>query len=157
MNDKKQIMREKGKVDIARGIVDKYTNLGVKHKRGYSKAYIATVLFEENPDVYKDRDDARYFVRYVTKSAGVSIRSRTGNVDELLSKRFALISNPTEELPNPEPYIIPKQYKNTLIIADLHSKFYDRRATEIAINYGEKKGCDSVIIDGDFREYYGFS
>jgi predicted phosphodiesterase len=78
-------------------------------------------------------------------------------VDELLSKRFALISNPTEELPNPEPYIIPKQYKNTLIIADLHSKFYDRRATEIAINYGVKKGCDSVIIDGDFMDYYGFS
>ncbi len=157
MNDKKQIMREKGKVDIARGIVDKYTNLGEKHKRGYSKAYIATVLFEENPDVYKDREDARYYVRYVTKSAGVSVRSRTGNVDELLSKRFALISNPTEELPNPEPYIIPKQYKNTLIIADLHSKFYDRSATEIAINYGVKKGCDSVIIDGDFMDYYGFS
>ena len=130
-------MKETGKADIARRVVDKYINLGEKHKRGYSKAYIATVLYEENPDTYKDREDARFFVRYVTKAAGATIRSKTENVDELLSKRFALISNPTEELPNPEPYIIPKQYKNTLIIADLHSKFYDRSATEIAINYGE--------------------
>ena len=146
-----------GKVDIARKYVEKYIQLGIKHNRGYSKKYIATVLSQDHPDIFIDVEDARFFVRYVTKAAGAAIRSKTENVDEILSKRFALISNPVEELPNPEPYIIPKQYKNTLVIADLHSKFYDRRATEIAINYGVKKGCDSVIIDGDFMDYYGFS
>lgn len=146
--------KNNGKTDIAREYVEKYIQLGIKHKRGYSKKYIATVIAEDHPDLFRDVEDARVFVRQVTNASGCGLRTKRG---EDLARRFALIGQPYIELPNPEPFVIPKQYKNTLVIADLHSKFYDRRATEIAINYGVKKGCDSVIINGDFMDFYGAS
>ena len=145
---------QSGKADLARAIVEKYIQTALRTGRGYSKRFISTVLFSENPDLYTDEEDARKYVRYVCGSQGDY--SRKGQSDDL-KKKFALIADPHIELTNPEPYIIPEGYKNTLVLADIHSKFYNKQAFEIAINDGKKNGCDSVIIDGDFMDFYQFS
>jgi predicted phosphodiesterase len=143
-----------GKIDIAREYMEKYIALGIKHNRGYSKKYIGKVLCNEHPDLFRDEEEGRLYVRYATNAGGKKNLSKK-SID--LERRFALIGEPYMELPNPEPFVIPKQYKNPLIIADLHSKFYDRKALELAINYGIDRSCDSVIINGDFMDFYGYS
>ena len=47
--------------------------------------------------------------------------------------------------------------KSLLIIADLHSIFWEKWAVMAAIEDGVKHGCDSVIINGDFMDFYQFS
>ena len=140
-----------GKIDVAREYIEKYIQLGIKHNRGYSKKYIATVLSEDHPDLFKNIEDARTFVRAATNTKGFRDHSKAG---EDLARRFALIESPYSELKDSEPLIIPKQYKNTLVLSDQHSRFYDRRANMVAIDYGVKNGCDSVIINGDFMDFY---
>jgi predicted phosphodiesterase len=140
-----------GKIDVAREYIEKYIQLGIKHNRGYSKKYIATVLSEDRPDLFKNIEDARTFVRAATNTKGFRDHSKAG---EDLARRFALIESPYSELKDSEPLIIPKQYKNTLVLSDQHSRFYDRRANMVAIDYGVKNGCDSVIINGDFMDFY---
>ena len=142
------------KIDVARTYIEKYIEIGQRTGKGFSKRFIATVLYSENPEQFKDAEDARKFIRAALNALG---SAKNFSMNEDLTRRFTLISEPQHEITNPEPYIIPKGYKNTLVIGDIHSKFYNRKALEVAINDGVKSGCDSVIINGDFMDFYQFS
>ena len=142
------------KTDIARTYIEKYIEIGQRTGKGYSKKFIATVLYSENPEVFKDSEDARKYIRMALNANGNRDNSKK---NEELTSRFALLSEPQSELANLEPYSIPKGYVNTLVMGDIHSKFYDRKALETAINDGLKNGCDSVIINGDFMDFYQYS
>lgn len=139
------------KTDLARAIVREYIELGIKHQRGYSKRFIATVLQSKYPDVFKDVEDARIYVRRVTGANGRKVK-----MDRQLEEDFALLENPMVEC-ELKPFTVPKQYKKALIINDVHSKFHDRRAIEVAVNHGAKRDCDIVIINGDLFDFYQFS
>ena len=139
------------KSDLARSIVQEYIELGIKHNRGYSKRFIATVLHSKHPDQFTDAEDARRFIRRVTGAGGDNIKK-----DEQLISDFSLLENPIVEC-ELNPFVVPKQYKRALVINDIHSKFHDRKAVEVAINYGLKKGCDIAIINGDLFDFYQFS
>ena len=146
-----------GNIAIAREVVARYIELGEKYNRGYSKRFMADVLFNENPDKFKDVEHARHFIRMATNAAGETHRIRKDSAKLDLVKRFALIESPYEELPNPEPFIIPQQYTKGLLLFDIHSKFYDRPATMMAIENGVKHGCNFCLIGGDFMDFYGQS
>lgn len=139
------------KTDLARAIVREYIELGIKHQRGYSKRFIAMVLQSKHPDVFKDVEDARSCVRRATGASGRKLK-----MDRQLEEDFALLENPMVEC-ELKPFTVPKQYKKALIINDVHSKFHDRKALEVAVNHGSKRGCDIVIINGDLFDFYQFS
>lgn len=138
------------KRDIARLYIEKYIELGLKYNRGYSKRSIAQNVFDERPDMFLNFEDARFVVRSVTNATG---NKKVKGGDEL-ERRFAMIEEGAVELTNPEPYIIPEQFKKALCLADLHSRFCDKKALEMAINYGIKAKCDCVIINGDYLDFY---
>ena len=52
---------------------------------------------------------------------------------------------------------MPLSIKKGLVLNDIHSRFYDRKAVEIAINNGIKHNCDIAIINGDLLDFYQFS
>ena len=131
------------KTDSARTYIEKFIEIGQRTGKGFSKKFIATVMHSENPELFKDAEDARKFIRLALNALGNEKRS---NANEELVRRFALISEPQSEITNPEPYVVPKGYKNTLVMGDIHSKFYNRKALETAINDGVKSGCDSVFM-----------
>ncbi len=142
------------KSDIARGYVEKYIALGLKNNCGYSKRFISKVMHSEHKDRFKDDEDARNFIRLVTHSRGVG---RNYKKDEELKRKFALIADGYNEEITGLPFVIPKQYKKPLIIADIHSVFWEKWAVMAAIEDGVKHGCDSVIINGDFMDFYQYS
>ena len=143
-----------GKLDLARQIIERYIEIGTRTERGYSKNFISTVLLSEHPDIFKDQEETRFYVR---RALGAKGERSINDKSEALAAKFALISEPVHELVNSSPFIMPQGYKSTLFIADLHSRFYNRQALEIAINDGIKQKCDSVIILGDFMDFYGDS
>lgn len=139
-------------MDIAKEYIIKYIELSKKNGRGYSKTSIARVLHMDHPDLFKDVENARQIVRHLTASHGINSRAVQKGYMEF-AEMFALIPDQVREL-NTDPFVIPDQYKNTLWISDLHSRFMDRKAFEIAVNYGLKRGANSVIINGDFIDHY---
>lgn len=143
-----------GKLDLAREIIEKYIEIGTRTERGYSKKFIGKVLYNEHPDLFKDEEDARAHIR---RALGLKGAAYVTERSEELKARFALISEPVHELRDSTPFIMPQGYKSTLFIADLHSRFYNRTALEVAINDGIKQKCDSVIILGDFMDFYADS
>lgn len=140
------------KSDHAREIVQRYIDLGVKHKTSYSKRFIATVLQSEHPDIFKDVETARAIVRIVTGANG----NHKYKPNEQLIRDFALLEQPVMEC-ELKPYIINGQYHKAFVINDIHSRFHDRKAVEIAINNGVKNKCDICIINGDLLDFYQFS
>jgi predicted phosphodiesterase len=139
------------KTDLARAIVREYIELGIKHQRGYSKRFIATDLQSKHPDVFKDVEEARSCVRRVTGAKGRKVK-----MDRQLEEDFALLENPMVEC-ELKPFVVPIQYKKSFIINDIHSKFHDRKALEVAVNHASKQNCDIVIINGDLFDFYQFS
>lgn len=139
------------KTELAAQYVQKYIDLANKFKTSYSKREIAKNMFDENQDIFKDIEDSRRAIRSVTGANG-NLNSKKFD----LSSEFAMIEQPIKEL-NFEPFIIPKQYKRALIMSDIHGRFHDRQALEIAVNYGLKHHCDCVILNGDIMDFYQLS
>jgi hypothetical protein len=144
----------KGKTDKAIEFLQRYVELHKKHKRGFEKNFMAKILHEENPDVFTDKEDARYYIRRALNQTGNN-KVRKDKA-EYLREQWAFIAEPIAEL-NYRPFIVPKAYNHALITADWHGLFYDRKAVDAAINYGLKRNCNCCIIDGDFLDCYQFS
>jgi hypothetical protein len=138
------------KTEIAQNYIRKYLDLAQKYNTSYSKTFIAQNMQAENPDMFANVENARSTIRYALNLRGVKL-SRKKN--ETLAEKFALIEQPVREI-NFKPFIVPKVYNKTLIINDVHLPFEDRKALFTAIEYGIKRGCDSVIINGDFVDFY---
>lgn len=143
------------KSDLARQYIEKYTKIGKDNGIGYSKTWIAEVLSKDYPSLFKDTEDARMIIRRVCGTAGIQKRKNISNY-QIFADMFALVPDSIRET-NPDPFVMPLGYKKTLWIADLHSKFMDRKSFEIAVNRAISEKCDSVIINGDFMDFYGDS
>lgn len=143
------------KTELAKEIVEKYIDIALRNNKQFSKRYIATVLYNEHPEIFKDVEDARCVIRYAVGSAGN--KNRKVKSTEEIARQFALIPEQIREVETTAPFVVPTSIKKCLMIADVHGRFYNRQALEIAINYGIKQGCDSVIIDGDWQDFYGHS
>ena len=106
---------------------------------------IAAILYKEAPEVYKDFEDARAFVRYVRGQKGKEAR-HLKTVDKI-----ELPESHSEEW---LPYHIPKGNKKMLVLSDIHIPFHDEAAVDLALEYGISKGMDSILLNGDIADCY---
>lgn len=56
-----------------------------------------------------------------------------------------------------EHYHVPPQYRNWLIISDLHIPYHNIRAITESLNYGIAKNIDAILINGDLIDFYWLS
>jgi predicted phosphodiesterase len=56
-----------------------------------------------------------------------------------------------------EHYIVPPQYKNWLIMSDMHFPYHNIRAITESLNYGIAKNIDAILINGDGLDCYQLS
>jgi predicted phosphodiesterase len=106
-------------------------------------------LLAEYPEVYKDVEHARTFVRIIRGQKGKQDRKNTADKSLYDAKPRPL-----------NPFALPKSYakkrkhvelKGTkfLILSDIHIPYQDNDALSVAINEGIRQGCDAVILNGD--------
>jgi metallophosphoesterase superfamily enzyme len=141
------------KSEIAAEYIKKYIELSKQNGYPYSKRYIATQLFNEHPE-FGSVELARSIIRTITNCHGT--QNRRINNKYGVADQFRMLEGQFNELVV-EPFIMPEKYKNTLVIADLHSRFCNMDVLKMTIEYAIKRKCDSVIIDGDFMDFYSFS
>ena len=145
--------KHNGKIDLVRAAIKEFLEIAQRTGKGISKHQIAEALYIRHPDMFKSKEDARTIVRYATMSMG-SISKKAKNQE--LADAFHLLAEPIKEI-DPTPYDIPLGYKKLLVIADIHSRFYDKRALYKAIEDGLKSNCQGVLINGDFMDFYQYS
>ena len=56
-----------------------------------------------------------------------------------------------------EPYRMPVEHKNWLILADIHIPFHNIEALTTAIEWGRKNKVDAVLLNGDTLDFYRIS
>jgi predicted phosphodiesterase len=128
------------------------TEIAAKYAKKYngklSKRLLGKKLHYDYPDLYKDPEDARKYIRRVTETNG----------KERINKDF--IVNWKTSLPKPEKndysHVVVNQ-KRIGIISDVHFPYYDEQALNAAINYLIQWKPDCVILNGDIIDCYQLS
>ena len=114
-----------------------------------SKRSVATLLAQERPDLFKTVEAARYLIRYHTGNNGK--KSRRNKEQNTFFCRH----------PEPQPtdyfFDLAKENSKILLLSDIHVPFQDKAALDLAVNYGVKKGVDTVILNGDTFDHYAES
>ena len=134
------------KTDIVRNFI---TNNQIKSKKA-----IARILFEEHPDKFKDIEDARSVVRYVTGSRGDKKRAEISdpNLTKFFYNGFESWSKENfnhEQRPWDKPFEIP-YFKILNVIADLHSIHLDLPTFNAFLKNTKDK--TALLINGDLLD-----
>lgn len=112
---------------------------------------LARIIYKDHNLLFKDVEDARNKLRYLEGKFSYSSKKRTPdrpknpyNLPETYKK-------------DREPFHLPKQCNNILLISDLHIPYHDNDCIEMAFDYGIKEKVNTVFINGDLIDFYGVS
>jgi|DEB0MinimDraft_4_1074332.scaffolds.fasta_scaffold37977_1 predicted phosphodiesterase len=137
------------KSEIAREYVE-------KHSSG-NKLRLAKLIYAENKEVYKNVEDARRSVRYVTGAVGGKSRKYVPDSEVKINKQFSWNKIPEGEkqLDWDSPVIV--KGRKVLVLSDIHVPFQDKDALILALEYGKKVGIDALYLNGDIMDAYQIS
>jgi predicted phosphodiesterase len=120
---------------------------------------LAKKIYKENPELYTNLEDARYFIRMVRGKAGDLQRKKA--TDKTL---FDKGPRPLDPFGLPEsfmevkkPFKIPKASKKVLILSDIHIPYQDNNAIIAACEEGLRQGVDTVYLNGDILDFHKLS
>lgn len=134
--------------DIAGKITFEYLE---KYGDSMMKMTLARLMYKENPEVFASVDDARFRIRYYTGSAGDKNRRK------MTELRFINACQPQSQMTVREDFILPRVNNNCLLLPDVHVPYHDVHAVDAALKFGIDKGVNTVIIAGDFMDFYNLS
>ncbi len=116
------------------------------------KRALARLIYAEHPDVFNSIDSVRCLIRYYTASAGDKNRRKL-----LTGKYIGLCTPPVTSAVEREDFILPKVANNCLLMSDLHVPYHDMAAIDAALNWGKEKQINTLILNGDFMDFYNLS
>jgi len=126
------------KAQKARDIIERFPNLS-KHK-------LAELLYKENSLLFKNKEDARNFVRHVTGSAG--------KIHVIQSYKYKGVL-PQGEKNDFSPFVL--KGKRIGIISDVHIPYHDLDALNVALNEFKRVKVDTIVLNGDIIDCYNLS
>jgi predicted phosphodiesterase len=133
------------KIDIIIEYIIKYPTI--------SKLSLAKLIYSKHPLIWDSAEAVRSSIRNLSHSSRYdkSKKEIGTNIDKLRIENMELIKGKRSKR---KPYTLPKSQRKVLIISDLHVPYHSEDALEIALNEGKKQKCDTVLINGDFMDYY---
>lgn len=122
----------------------------IKEFAGFmSNKSMARKLYQENPKVYENIEDARRVIRYYLGVNGESRRQHA-----IASNDFKLPESFAEKK---ESYTIPLNITSALVISDIHLPYHDLKALKVALKCGVENKVQCVIINGDLLDFHTIS
>jgi len=114
---------------------------------------LARIMFRENNLLFKDVEEARYYLRYIEGKVGARCKKSAEKNFKQLIKDEARPYNPYN-LPDSykedrQPFRLPEGCNNILLISDLHIPYHDVDAITVALDYGQEKNVNTIFINGD--------
>jgi predicted phosphodiesterase len=137
------------KIGIAKQYRDRYG-------KGMPTLKLARIMYNENKLLFKDVDEARYKLRYIegkTTHGNLTNKHKNYIIPEHRPKNPYNL--PDSDETKYEPYIL--KYKKPLILSDVHVPYHSITALTAAIDYGKHIIPDSIILNGDFYDFFGLS
>jgi len=149
-------------MSVKRTIVGEVTIEYLKKYKGRPNRQIAKLLHQNEPELFSSEENARACIRYYTGAMGGDARKRVSK--EVLNEFQNHNQNYMDWIKLPEgdskdftPYKLPASSKRIGIIGDLQIPFHSKSAIEIALEWLDKKGIDTLILNGDIMDAYQLS
>lgn len=120
---------------------------------------LAKKIFNDNPDIFDNKEQARALIRYYKGASGDKLRKSTGidkqgyhDIHEVM-QAYKLRAEDERK----ENFVFDKATKDVAIISDLHIPYHLEREIGVALDYLTKKGFDTLLINGDLIDFYQVS
>lgn len=101
--------------------------------------------------LYGSVEEIRGLIRYYTGALGDRARGK------IATREFFAENLPKAKREILRHYNVPKANKNILLLCDIHVPYHDSEALGLAIQYGLEQNVDTIILDGDFTDFYAAS
>lgn len=131
------------KADIAR----KYRN---EYGMEMPTLKLARIMYKKENLSFNNVEDCRDSLRAIEgkkKTGGYKVTHR---IEDRPKNPYNLPESYQEKR---EPYILPKQCNNILLISDLHIPYHDIDAITIALEYGVREEVNTIVINGDMLDF----
>lgn len=135
------------KTDIAR----KYRN---EYGMEMPTLKLARIMYKKENLSFKNVEDARDVLRGIEGKKKSAKYKETHIFPERPKNPYNLPESYQEKR---EPYILPKQCNNILLISDLHIPYHDIDAVTIALEYGIENNVNTIVILGDLIDFHKVS
>lgn len=127
----------------------------VKYGADMPTLKLARIMYKENNLAFKTLEDARNSLRYIEGKTGKTLRKWVAGSPFVKTEARPLnpYNLPESYSDTREPYRLPKECTNILLISDLHIPYHDINAITIALDYGKKNNIDTIFINGDLIDF----
>lgn len=127
----------------------------LKQYSNCSKTSIARLLVEEHPLLFKDAEQARGVIRYISGNHGNKCRKHIKDKSMVKETKanniYGLLPNEHNDI---TPYRLPKTAKKVGIISDVHIPYHDIEAVTLALDWLKEREIDTLILNGDIIDFY---
>ena len=121
----------------------------------------ARVLYGKYPAIWPSLKACDSMVRYIRGKAGKHAKKYLADhsQEDQTARSCAPIPKMPESIKRKVPFgpYYLEGPRKVLVISDCHMPFHDEEALETALQHGKKSGCDTVLINGDFVDFYRVS
>lgn len=130
----------------------------VRHGTAMPTMKLARILYAENPLLFKNVEDARYFLRRIegkTGDCGFETSVKTGFINEAprpLNPYNLPASDEIEYL----PYKITG-HKRVAVFSDVHIPYHNITSLTAAFDYCKKENPDAILLNGDVLDCHRLS
>lgn len=135
--------------EIVKGYLKKFPDTGTHQ--------LCRKIYKENIEAFPNQEAVRSAVRYYRHARGDRKSKELTHIKDFSDfhkKHFGLPEGDQEPF---EPYVLPKASKRILVLSDMHIPYHDRKAICEALEYGNEKQVDTIILNGDIMDCYALS
>jgi predicted phosphodiesterase len=143
-------VKKETKADIAR----KYRD---DHGPEMPNLKLARIMYRQNNLKFKNVEDARSSLRAIEGKYGKIGNTRVKTTHPAPNRPYNPYKLPESHQEKREPFKLPTQCNNILLISDLHIPYHDINAITIALSYGKKHKVNTIFINGDLIDNHKVS
>lgn len=135
------------KVEIINEYLQKFPTL--------SNHSLAALIYAELPSVWSSKENIRKRISsYKNQRSKTKLINNFVEAEQLRQQNNELIKGIRNKR---KPYTLPKSQSKVLIISDLHVPYHTEEAIKLTLDYAKKEKVDTILINGDFMDFYEVS
>jgi predicted phosphodiesterase len=124
-----------------------------------SNKTLAGLMYQDNKSIFSSVDHARAIIRYWKGKTGDENRKCLSDKSKISENGLL---NPFDALPDGKKELGDYEHiqlfgNKFLVIGDAHIPYHEKVPLQVALEAGYKEDVDSILINGDFADFYSVS
>ena len=118
----------------------------------FSSKYLSELIYNENPGMFTNPEHVRTTIRYYRGTCG-DIKRKDLDLEHYRPK----LSMPESQEEKFKIITLDNNSYPLWVGSDAHVPYHDQDALEISFEYGHKRKCKTIILNGDWLDFFAIS